>query len=145
MIKRYPCQAVMMYVLGIVYMASAGTWIPASADGLLAAVCAIGCAELWIRQQTSARKKSVQAMVLLLAFGIGAARMYAADTMERSLTGILDGQEVSVQGRITKKQLQETSNQNILWNVNLTDSYLKTSQGIRPCGNVIIYTDLKSC
>ncbi len=144
MIKRYPCQAVMMYVLGIVYMASAGTWIPASADGLLAAVCAIGCAALWIRQQTSARKKSVQAMVLLLAFGIGAARMYAADTMERSLTGILDGQEVSVQGRITKKQLQEASNQNILWNVNLTDSYLKTSQGIRPCGNVIIYTDLKS-
>lgn len=169
--KRYPCQAAIAYVFGIVCMHGcfylqedvvaellaghtfAGIGRPqdtyAFAGMLFAAVCAVLGVALWAavrnRQHTSGRKKPGQAVVLLLAFGIGAARMYAVTgTMERNLTGMGDGQAVSVQGRITKKQLQESKNQTVLWKVHLTDSYLKTSQGIRSCGEIIVYTNLRS-
>ncbi len=149
MMKRYPCQAAAVYASGIVYMHG---WLRCRQEGdvtALSAACAVICAVLLaaacIRQQPSVRRKAGQAIVLLLAFGIGAVRMHAVTgAMERSLAGISDGQKVSVQGRILKKQSQESKNQDILWTVWLTDSYLKTSQGIRSCGNTIVYTDLQS-
>lgn len=150
MIKRYPCQVALLAILGILSMY--GLLRCRQADAALggaaafgAAACAVLLAGICVRQESSGQRKTRQAVILLLAFAAGAARMYVvSDAMERRLAGILDGQEVSVQGRVIKKQSQETNNQTILWTVRLSDSYLKTSQGIRSCGKIIVYTDLKS-
>lgn len=151
MIKRYPCQAAILFILGI--LAAKGIAVSREAGAkscglalILLAVLAAGCAAgICIREESSGRKKLRQAVILLLAFGIGLLRMHAVSAMmERRLAALSDEQTVTVQGRIVKKQLRETSDQIRSWTVCLTDGYLKTSQEIRSCGDIIIYVDLKS-
>lgn len=155
--KRYPCQVVILFILGI--LVAKGVLASGSTDecrGLLlaaaAAVSAGSCIWLWLRKQAVRRKRMWLFCVLLLAFGLGAARMYTtAAEMERRLSGLWDGQEVSVQGRISKKRANEIQPQEPSqiqahikndsknsWTVFLTDSYLKTSQEIRYCGDIIV-------
>ncbi len=147
--KRYPCQAVILFILGI--LAAKGVFASGSTEvcrGLLlaaaAAVSAGSCIWLWQRKQAVRRRRMCLLCVLLLAFGLGAARMYkAAAEMERRLSGLWDGQEVSVQGRISKKQANEiqahiNNDSNHSWTVFLTDSYLKASREIRYCGDIIV-------
>lgn len=151
MIKRYPCQAAGLFIFGILAAKGIAVSREAGAEkyGLLLAFLAVifaGCVVgICIRIEPLGRKKLRQAVILLLAFGIGLLRMHtAAAVMERRLTGLSDEQTATVQGKIVKKQLRETSDQSNSWTVCLTDSYLKTSQEIRFCGDIIIYMDLKS-
>ncbi|MDE7311730.1 MAG: DNA internalization-related competence protein ComEC/Rec2 [Eubacterium sp.] len=168
MADRYPCQAAALYVLGVLaykgvaerQRAASGTgmcWLALFAAAVLFAAMFI---RSFARREPTVQKKVRQAVLLLLAFGTGMARLYAvSDTLQRQSAGRRDGEAVSVQGRITKKQarkqqiqpfdLQEQpsfteNDQAIPWTVWLTDSYLKTSQGIQFCGDTIVYADLTS-
>lgn len=130
MIKRYPCQIVVMAILGIVL---AGGYY-------MAVLPAVLLAGIWVYREPIGKTKLRQTVVLLLAFGLGAARMgYVSAIMDCQLAGLADGQAVSVQGCIVKKQCKETEIKAESWAVYLKDSRLKDSQGIRPCGNIIVY------
>lgn len=161
MADRYPCQAVFLYILGI--LASKGALSHEKAAGsagicwLVLLVASVLAAALSVagfaRREPSGKKKVRQALFLLVAFGTGMARLYAvSDALQRQSAGIADGQAVSIQGKITKKQIRKQQiseyqlrgQQAIPWTVWLTDSYLKTSQGIRFSGDSIVYVDLAS-
>lgn len=151
MVKRYPCQAAILFIFGILTAKGIAVSREAGVESygltlILLAVLSAGCAAgVCIREEPSGRKKLRQAAVLLLAFGIGLLRMHTVSAeMERRLAALSDDQAVIVQGKIVKKQLRETSDQICSWTVCLTDSYLKISQEIRSCGDIIIYVDLKS-
>ncbi len=158
MSDRFLCQAVVLYILGILASKGVLEYEKASAGmgmygfvllvlAVLAAAVSVWC---FVRRELPEKKKRCRAAILLFAFGIGMVRLNAvSNALMRQSAGILDSQAVSVQGRVTKKQardkqLAKTENQAIPWTVWLTDSYLNTSQGIRFCGNLIVYADLTS-
>ncbi len=143
MLDRYPCQAVLLLVFGIL----AGKGIVCGrlhliVIAVLAAAVSVG---ICIYKQPLKKQKLRQACILLLIFIIGAVRMDTAkeQILQRS-ADVRDGQKTVLQGRIIKKQLRQTQDSDNSWTVYLTDSYLKSPQGIRSCGNIILYTDLTS-
>ncbi len=152
MVRRYPCQMVLLFACGILAVKGAflwkegigtlGLWIAA-----IAAAAAFAAFVLWVYQQPSLKKRLKHATLLFAAAFSGAARMYVVSS-EASwrLAGITDGQKAAIQGQVTNKKSKEMQNfagQTIVqWTVYLTDSYLKTPQGIRPCGDVIVSGNL---
>lgn len=143
MLDRYPCQAVLLLVFGIL----AGKGIVCGRLHLivLAVLAAAVSVGICIYKQPLKKKKLRQACILLLIFIIGAVRTDTAkeQILQRS-ADVRDGQKTVLQGRIIKKQLRQTQNSDNSWTVYLTDSYLRSPQGIRSCGNIILYTDLTS-
>lgn len=146
MIKRYPCQAAVLLVLGI--LTAKGLPPGRQQEILLAAPASAAAALLlasWALREKAALKKLRQAMLLGLVFAAGMARMHAAAReAQRQTDGLFDGQAVTVQGRVTDKKLKETSFGTLQWTVCLADSYLKTPQEIRSCGNIILYISQES-
>lgn len=144
MIKRYPCQIVILFLLGILTAAvSFAVFLPAFL-----------CFVVWICKEPRRKKRLLLATVLCLAFFTGLLRMVSVSAaMQHQTKGILDGQEVSVQGKIIKKQQKsiQQSHQNltkqsfqmqqtkISWMVCLADCYLKMPEEIRFCGNLAVY------
>ncbi len=144
MVRRYPCQLALLFVLGILSAKGLAAYkIPLAAAFFASAVV---LAAIWIcREHAGKRRRLCQAVLLFLAFLGGAARMYMqAFEMAARLDGLKDGQEVLAQGKIRKKQWKETL-QKGQWVVHLADSYLKISDGVHaghailPIGNVILY------
>lgn len=141
--KRYPCQAVILFVFGI--LTAKGI-----ADGVLllsmaAAAAAMAATGIGMYMEPFGKKKLRQAVILILAFLAGAIRMHTVhEKMEHWTAGVSDGQKTVLQGRIIKKQATQTQQGSMLWAVRMTDSYCNGPQGVRPCGNIILYTDLKS-
>lgn len=167
MADRYLCQPVVLYILGIVAAKGVSAYEKAGTCRLVLPVFAVLTAALsvwgFVRRQPTARRKLRTAGLLLVAFCTGVMRLNAvSQALRLQSAGITDSQTVSVQGRITKKQAREqqpvqlqqhqygvqqphqAGNQAVSWTVWLADSYLNTSQGIRFCGNLIVYTDLTS-
>ena len=111
MIKRYPCQAAVLLVLGI--LTAKGLPPGRQQEILLAAPASAAAALLlasWALREKAALKKLRQAMLLGLVFAAGMARMHAAAReAQRQTDGLFDGQAVTVQGRVTDKKLKETS------------------------------------
>lgn len=108
---------------------------------ILLAGAAAGMIRICIHREPVWQKKLRQAVLLFLAFTAGILRMYAvSEKMELWTADLTDGQKTVIQGRIVKKQLKQTKDGNISWTVCLTDSYRKASQGVRSCGDVILYT-----
>lgn len=146
MIRRYPCQAVILSVLGIIAAKGVVMRLEGGAGegGILMALCAsaaaLALAGIWVCRETLGKKRLRQAAMLSAAFLIGTARMHSVSAaMERHLAGISDGQEVAIQGRVIKKQWKETQasfGQSVQWTVYLTDSYLKTSYEINEIGGI---------
>ena len=137
------CMAGILAVKGILeYMAGAGPLY-----GVLAALAALAAAVLamvWNKREPSGKRKLRHALFVLSVFGTAAMRMYGVSAqMRQYLTGLWDDMPVAVQGRIAWKQCKETKTQSdesrLSWTVCLTDSYLKTSRGISPCGTIILY------
>lgn len=119
MVWRYPCQAAILSIIGIVVakgmimqeepgLAGFGRMLAISA-GLAACLLAI----FWVYAEPVKRGKLLRASVLSAAFLAGLCRMQSVSAaMEDSLAGILDGQEASIQGRIINKQASnQQSNQ----------------------------------
>lgn len=145
MIKRYPCQAVLLFICGIL----AGKELAGTGrQGLLLFIlsgAAAGIIWICIRREPVRPKKLRQAVLLFLAFSAGVWRMCAvSEQMGLWTADITDGQKTVIQGRIIKKQFKQTQDGNISWTVCLTDSYRKTAQGVRACGDVILYTGQKA-
>lgn len=142
MIRRYLCQIVIVFVLGILtvkgvsmgneiyqaeaaglqttfYLSKSGRVQPelhrVNSGVLLAAIALFALVALaltWLHQEKTLLVRLRQALLLFLAFAAGVARMYAAtDEMECRLAGISDGEPVSVQGRIIKKQRKQPSSE----------------------------------
>ena len=119
MIKRYPCQAAVLLVLGI--LTAKGLPPGRQQEILLAAPASAAAALLlasWALREKAALKKLRQAMLLGLVFAAGMARMHAAAReAQRQTDGLFDGQAVTVQGRVTDKKLKETSFGTLQWTV----------------------------
>lgn len=137
-----------MLILGILTEKGIMNWREAKTAGfgffsvMLAVFGAAVFAGMCIRIEPRMRKKLRQTVILILAFLTGILRLYTVSwKMERSLTGLNDGQKITLQGRVVKKQLKQTKEQEGSWTVCLTDCYLNTQQGIRPCEDTILYTD----
>ncbi len=148
MTKRYPCQAVGMLILGILLKKGIMEWQEAKTAGFglfLSMTAVFGAAVLagiCIRREPLKRKRLRQAAILFLSFLIGMLRLSAVcGKMERSLAGLSDGQKITLQGRVIKKQSKPSKEPEDSWTVYLTDCYLNDLQGIRPCENLILYTD----
>lgn len=143
MLDRYPCQAVLLLVFGIL----AGKGIVCGrlhliVSAVLAAAAGVG---ICMYKQPLKKQKLRRACILLLIFIIGAVRTDTAnEQIIQCSADVRDGQKTVLQGRIIKKQLRQTQDSENSWTVYLTDSYLKSPQGIRSCGNIILYTDLTS-
>lgn len=148
MIRRYPCQVVILFILGI--LAAKGAVLQKDSDTsgygtivfVLANSFALVLAGVWIHRKSMWRKKLRQAAVLCLAFVSGFVRM-GLTTMEteRQLAGIEDEQKVNVQGRIIKKQQRDVQEESgkIQWTIWLSEGYLELSQEIHSCHNMIVY------
>lgn len=123
MVRRYPCQIAIVFVLGIC-LAKAVTqkeYLFAAAI-LAAALCTIG---LWASREMVQRLKWIQLSILAFVFALGFTRMQiAAAVLENRLDGLEDGAAASIQGRVVKKQFKDTG-QKAQWVVYLEDSYLK--------------------
>ena len=145
MIKRSPCQIAVLFVLGILSVKGALFWQTDASRNFGSLLALLSCAAalvltgIWISRESLWKKRLLRAAVLLTAIGIGMFRMHSeSKEMEQRLNGIEDGQNVSVQGRIIKK-LRKDSFETVQWEVSLTDAYLKNSNGIHFCKNVIVY------
>lgn len=145
MIKRSPCQIAVLFVFGILSVKGALFWqTDASRNfgillALLSCAAALVLTGIWISRESQWKKRLLRAAVLLSAIGIGMFRMHSVSKeMEQRLNGIEDGQNMSVQGRIIKKQRKDSFD-TVQWVVSLTDTYLKNSNGIHFCKNVIVY------
>lgn len=149
MLKRHLSQAVILSVTGILAAKGIILW---RLDGLQragtvltvpAAAAAAVLTVFFVSREPVRKKRLRKACILLAAFAAAAVRMWqvSAETGYQ-LQGIKDGEAAAVQGRIIQKKQKETESQNIQWTVCLTDSYLKTEQEIRSCGNIILYLSL---
>ncbi len=149
MLKRHLFQAVILSVTGILAAKGIILW---RLDGLQragtvltvpAAAAAAVLTVFFVSREPVRKKRLRKACILLAAFAAAAVRMWqvSAETGYQ-LQGIKDGEAAAVQGRIIQKKQKETESQNIQWTVCLTDSYLKTEQEIRSCGNIILYLSL---
>lgn len=123
MIRRYPCQIAIVFVLGICLAKAVSQKEYLFAAAVFVSVfCSIG---IWASREQVKWLKLRQLVMLALVFMLGFARMYmAAAGLESRLNGLEDGAAADVQGRIIKKQLKETV-QGAQWVVYLSDSYLK--------------------
>lgn len=143
MVKRYPCQIVLQLIAGILAGRGFALYKSGLPDGgiLLAAAFAAAffCAVVWVRRERTGAHKLRQAFLLFFAFLIGAARIHlAAARMEQARDVLTDGQKVSLQGRIIKKQCKDLpewkaagtaagQGQEVAWTVHLADCYIKAA------------------
>ncbi len=151
MTARYLSQTVIFSVMGILSVKGMTLWLLdgfAKTGILLALLSAVGAAVLLavlVRRETAWNKRLQKTCVLVLAFAAAAVRMWHVSVeTEYQLQGLADGQAAAVQGRIIQKKKKEIENRNNSWTVCLTDSYLKTAQGIRSCGNILLYLNLEA-
>ena len=107
MIRRYPCQIAIVFVLGICLAKAVSQKEYLFAAAVFVSVfCSIG---IWASREQVKWLKLRQLVMLALVFMLGFARMYmAAAGLESRLNGLEDGAAADVQGRIIKKQLKET-------------------------------------
>ena len=127
-IKRYPCQAVILFVLGILTAEGIGLCqTPGQADPSVwmmtgAAAAALASGGIWAGRERIWWRKICLAAVLAAAYGTGMVRMYlVSDALKCRTAGMADGQRVTVQGKIIKKQCRDTQQSvNHISNLNTT-------------------------
>ncbi len=123
MIRRYPCQIGILFVMGVLSAKAAFEKERLLAAAVLAAALFISV--LWARKEAVFALAFRRAAMLILSFSLAASRMYTAGAqLKRQLSGLADDAPVVVQGKIVKKQFKETG-QKSQWVVDLADCYLK--------------------
>lgn len=123
MVKRYPCQIAIVFVMGIGLAKAALQKNYLLAAAIFAAWLLVS--GIWMSREKVMQLKLWQTVLLVLPFLLGAVRMHvAAARLESQLDGLADGTAVVAQGRIVKKQFKDTG-QKAQWVVDLADCYLK--------------------